>query len=386
MLSLRYITFGIASWFLIGVPVYSWQAASSRETERTTAIEFEQQGRNDEAGAAWRAFLKSHPDNAEAYAHLGLLEARQQRYDQAVSFYEKALALDPSFPALRLNLGLALFKGGQLRRAIDVFRPLLASDPADPANEQRLNILIGMAHYGLHEYKKAVPYLKSAAAHDTQNSELRLALAHSCLWSKQYQCVLDVYREILLLNAESAEADMLAGEAEDELKNRDGAIRQFRAAVKANPGQPDVHFGLGYLLWTQHQYEEAIAEFQAELMNNAGQLQAQIYMGDAWMQMNHPEKALPILERVAQNAPHLALPHLDLGIIYADAGRKDEALHELTTAARLTPDDVNIHWRLGRLYKSLGRNDEAKEEFATANKLHQAVDSDLLEKMKPAPN
>ncbi len=113
--------------------------------------------------------------------------------------------------------------------------------------------------------------------------------------------------------------------------------------------------------------------------------QAQIYMGDAWMQMSRPDTALPILERVAKKAPGLALPHLDLGIIYADAGRKEEALRELTTAARLTPDDVNVHWRLGRLYKSMGRNEEAKEEFATANKLHQAVDSDLLEKMKPAP-
>ena len=58
----------------------------------------------------------------------------------------------------------------------------------------------------------------------------------------------------------------------------------------------------------------------------------------------------------------------------------------MTTAARLAPEDVNVHWRLGRLYKSLGRNDEAKEEFTKANKLHQAVDSDLLQKMKPAPN
>jgi hypothetical protein len=31
----------------------------------------------------------------------------------------------------------------------------------------------------------------------------------------------------------------------------------------------------------------------------------------------------------------------------------------------------------------MGRNVAAKEEFATANKLHQAVDSDLLQKMKP---
>ncbi len=89
-----------------------------------------------------------------------------------------------------------------------------------------------------------------------------MLLAHSCLSAKQYQCVLDVYHEILLLNAESAEADMLAGEALDEMKNTAGAIEQFRAAVKADPREPNVHFGLGYLLWTQNQFDEAAKEFE----------------------------------------------------------------------------------------------------------------------------
>ena len=92
---------------------------------------------------------------------------------------------------------------------------------------------------------------------DPRNLELLLALAHSYLWSKQYQNVLDTYRAILLVDAESAEADMLAGEALDEMKDALGAIQQFRAAVQADPKMPDVHFGLGYLLWTQKQYTEA---------------------------------------------------------------------------------------------------------------------------------
>jgi tetratricopeptide (TPR) repeat protein len=32
------------------------------------------------------------------YAHMGLLEARQERYKEAVPFYRKALALNPHFP------------------------------------------------------------------------------------------------------------------------------------------------------------------------------------------------------------------------------------------------------------------------------------------------
>jgi tetratricopeptide (TPR) repeat protein len=226
--------------------------------------------------------------------------------------------------------------------------------------------------------------LKKAAANDPRNLELRLVLAHSCLWSSQYQCVLDVYREILTLNPESAEADMLAGEAQDGLKNRSGAIEQFRAAVKADPHQPEVHFGLGYLLWTQHQYEEAISEFNAELANNPNHVEARVYLGDARMQMNRPDLAQPILEDVTSRTPSAWLAHLDLGIIYADAGRLTEALTEMQKAATLAPGEVNTHWRLGRLYRAMGRNEEAQAEFSKARSLHTTEDQDLLHKMNPA--
>jgi len=49
---------------------------------------------------------------------------------------------------------------------------------------------MGVAHYGLGEFAEAVPYLKDATAGDAQNLPLRSVLAHSRLWSKQYQCVL----------------------------------------------------------------------------------------------------------------------------------------------------------------------------------------------------
>ena len=104
-----------------------------------------------------------------------------------------------------------------------------------------------MAHYGLGEYGQAVPFLKTAASVDTQNLQLRLALAHSCLWSKQYQCVLDTYHEMLALNAESARRRICWPVRPSEMKDYDGAIKQFRAAVKADPKEPDVHFGLGYI-------------------------------------------------------------------------------------------------------------------------------------------
>jgi Flp pilus assembly protein TadD len=152
-----------------------------------------------------------------------------------------------------------------------------------------------------------------------------------------------MYHKILALNAESAEADMLGGEALDEMKDTIGATQEFRAAVRANPKEPNVHFGLGYLLWTQSQFQEAAQEFHAKVN------------------------------------PTVSMVHLDLGKVYSESGQLPDAIKELQTAAKLAPKDVNPHWRLGQLYRSLGEMKQAKTELYIARNLNKVENDGLLE-------
>lgn len=345
------------------------------------AVSLEKQGKLDEAEAAWDAIAKQYPSNPEPLAHLGLLEARQEHYGAAIAYYRKAMALNPQMPGLRLNLGLALFKNGDYRKAIEQLGPLQKAQPGD----LRLNILMGMSHYGLAQFVAAAPYLKSASEQDTQNLTLLLTLAHSCLLSNQYPCVLDAYHRIIALNAESAEADMLVGEALDEMKDREGAIREFRAAIVANPKEPNVHFGLGYLLWTKTAYAEAAEQFQAEIANDPTHFLAMLYLADSDVQIGKTAEATPLLEKLVKLDPENAKAHLDLGAVYADRGQKEKAVPEFQAAARLAPEDVNAHWRLARLYKSMGRAAEAKAEFDKAGTLNKAADEHLLKIMTKIP-
>jgi tetratricopeptide (TPR) repeat protein len=360
------------------------QEAPAHPDHRQEALELEQQGKLDEAGAAWRAYVGAHPTDAEAFAHLGFLEAREEHYPQAIPDYRKALALGAKIPGLRLNLGLAQFKGGDLRGAVQTFDLLLKTTPKDSPDALRLATLIGLADYGSGEYAAAVPYLKQATAADPQNLPFRLALAHSCLWTKQYQCVLDVYHEIVTLNADSAEADMLAGEALDEMKDKAAAAQQFRAAVKADPKMPNVHFGLGYLLWGLLQFDEAAKEFQAELDNNPDHAQALTYLADSEIQMSQPEAAPPLLEKAIHIDPKIELAHLDLGILDSNAGKDVDALHELKIAERLNPEDQAVHWRLARFYKTMGRSAEAKAEFDRTKSLQKEADRSVFNKLHQA--
>jgi tetratricopeptide (TPR) repeat protein len=348
------------------------------------AILLQQAERNAEAESEWRIYLKAHPQSAEAYANLGLIEARLEHYKEAIPLYRKALALDPRMSGIRLNLGLACFKSGAMKEAVEAFTPLLKVYPADSPEYVRVATLIGMADYSLGDFVVAIPFLRTAANNDPSNISYRFSLAQSCLFAKQYQCVLDSYQEILKLNAESAAADMLAGQAYDEMKNANGAIEQFRAAVKADPKWPNAHFGLGYLLWTQNQYDEAAKEFAAELENVPDNAQAMTYLADCKVQLGQPTEAQPLVEKALKLDPNIGKAHMDLGIIYQDQGRLPDALRELTTAVKLTPQDANIHWRLARLYQALGRREEAKAEFEKTSSLHKAESDSVFTELKAA--
>lgn len=360
------------------------QTTAPQQQMREAAIAFEQQGQLADAESAWRNVLKARPSDAEAYAHLGLLEAHQEHYKEAIPLYRKALAINPVMPGLRLNLGLSLFKDGDMKEAIVAFAPLLKSTPPDSPDALRVNALIGMAHYGLAEYTAAIPYLKKAAKSDPANLGFRMALAQSCLASKQYECVLSTYREILDLNAESAEADMLAGQALDAMQNHQGAIEQFRAAVKANPKAPNAHFGLGYLLWTQTKYDEAAAEFSAELENLPEHAQALAFLADCDIHLSKEAEALPLAEKAVRIDPNIDRAHVDLAILYTNSGRREEALREFKEAIRLKPNESDTHWRLARLYQSMGRKEEAKAEFAITSNLHQQEKESVSSQLKAA--
>ncbi len=217
------------------------------------AFSLEREGKLAEAEAAWNALAKQFPARAEPLAHIGLIESKQQHYAEAIKYYKRALALNPHMPWPAAESRSCLLQQGDYRGAIAELEPLLRAQPGD----QQLTLLVGMSHYGLEQFSEASPLLKQASDHDPQNLTLLLTLAHSCLLSKQYPCVMDAYHQLIALNAESAEADMLVGEALDEMKDHEGAIRELRAAISADPKQPNVHFGLGYLLWTKGQYPEA---------------------------------------------------------------------------------------------------------------------------------
>src|ERR1700761_9029430 len=129
---------GLQVWFSLLILIAATAAIAQEARQKAFALEA--QGQNADAEQIWQGIATADPKNAEAFAHMGLLEARQNHLDQAVTYYRKAHALNPDMPGLQMNLGLALFKANRFQEAIKPFTAELEKHPGD----LRLTILLGM--------------------------------------------------------------------------------------------------------------------------------------------------------------------------------------------------------------------------------------------------
>jgi len=124
------------------------------EVHRNLGTTFVAQGRLDEAVLYYQWALALQPDNTETYLKLGLAFMLQGRLDQAVASYERAVALQPGNAEAHLILASGLRQQGRLDEAVLACRSAVALRPDDAVAHVFLSSLLltqGRFHEGWQE-------------------------------------------------------------------------------------------------------------------------------------------------------------------------------------------------------------------------------------------
>ena len=106
-------------FFLLLVVPATWysQASQGPVAIPRQALELQQAGDYAAAVNAYRNFLKTHPDDADALSNLGVVLVHLGRYSEAIEEYKAAERLRPGDWRIKLNLALAYRKSGRLHEA-----------------------------------------------------------------------------------------------------------------------------------------------------------------------------------------------------------------------------------------------------------------------------
>ena len=144
------------------------------------------------------------------------------------------------------------------------------------------------------------------------------------------------------------------------------AIENYRAALKADPNLPGIHFELAEMLSTLSTPEgtqEAQKEYEAALPANPRDAQSERRLGDMALQQNDLAKAYEHYSKAVQLQPSDTDASLGLAKVYMSRDEPQKAESLLQAALRQDPTNAVAHYRLSAIYRQSGRTAEAKREI-----------------------
>ncbi|MCU0422477.1 MAG: tetratricopeptide repeat protein [Bacteroidia bacterium] len=92
-----------------------------------------------EAKQAYETSLKYNPKQAEPYVGLGFLLAERYKFEEAIVWYNKALALDPDYEQALFNKAAAYFQLNKKKEAKLILQQLLKKNPKNEVVKTLLN-------------------------------------------------------------------------------------------------------------------------------------------------------------------------------------------------------------------------------------------------------
>ncbi len=264
----------------------------------------------------------SHYIMAGVYERLGDI-------DKAIQEYEKSLESGSDNSLTHIKLAASYIKKGNNQKAIGELKIASGLDPEAVEPHAILALLYALeekADLATSEYELA---LKNASKLDPKNTDIYRSLGVVYLQQKRFKEAKDVYRVILDLSPEDAEAHFYLANIYDTLNEDQLAEAELKKAIELNPQYPEALNYLGYMY-----VEQSRNLVQAELMI---------------------KKALAI---DPDNGAYVD----SLGWLYFKKGRTQEALKELEKAATLL-DDPEIYSHLGDVYFKMGDVNKAKNSW-----------------------
>ena len=278
-------------WFLVvvlgvvlggAVPA---RAASGGQASPPQAAELEN------AVRAYRALLARAPGDARVRSNLGAALAALGRYEEAIQAYQEALGLAPADPVIRLNLALAYYKSADIPRAAEELDRLHREQPGD----LRTTLLLADCRLRLGEYDAVPGLLRPVEAADPDNRAVLYMLGMALIRSgKPEEGQLRV--EKLMQGGDTAEAHYLLGAASFLGREYPRALQDFAKALALNPGLPSLRSYYGQALLFTGDPDGAERELRDALAADPNDYDANYYLASILAVRQRPAEARPLVE------------------------------------------------------------------------------------------
>ena len=362
--------------FLILLFAHPSQAQTTAQSRRAATNNFatlaaqaeqaSQQDRLDDAIALYRKALALKPSWSEGWWSLGTIQYDRSNFKSAATAFQHAVVLEPKKGSPRIMLGLCEFELGQDDAALKHIEEgkQLGLNP-DPQFQQVMLYHEGVLLSRKGRFNAAEDVLSQLSKSGVQSEELTLALGMTSLQirPKDLPAENTPGREVVR-RAGQAEALIAAGKFDD-------AREAYRRLASDYPDYPNIDYAYGQILLNLGDVDDAVAAFQQELKNSPQSVPARLEIAAARYQSDSAE-GLPYAQEAVRLAPQLPFAHYLYGLLLLDTGDFQQAIPHLEFAVTGLKREPGVYFALGQAYARAGRKQNAARARATFLQLKQA--------------
>ncbi len=175
-----------------------------------------------------------------------------------------------------------------------------------------------------------------------------------------------VYRQVLKIHPDHADALNLSGVAAFQLGDVERALKLIRKAISVQPDHVDAHNNLGNVLKALDRLDEADAAYRRALEIMPDYVGVHFNLGIVLEALDRPDEAEAAYRRALELKPDFAEACLNRGNALKAMGRLHEAISAYQRALEMAPDHADGHNNLGSALREMGELDEAAAAYRRA--------------------
>jgi len=304
--------------------------------------------------------LDSQLDALHAYA---TCLVRLKRMDEAVTAFQKALALRPDDSHERLVLASIQLMAHKPQDAIATVQALLEAPDVTADTLQ----IASAAYEDAGDTPKAVSTLRQALLLEPRNVSLYLDFANICFTHESFQVGIDVLTEGLLLQPKADDLYVARGVLYVQLAQYDKAEADFEKAYELNPNQSLSTAAQGLAAVQANDLDHALESVQAKLARKPND-PLLLYLQADVLSQKGADPGTPEFQLAMQSAkkavalqPTLAAARGVLAKLYMQTGQYPEAIEQCRKALAIDPKDQTAVYRLIQALRKTGDKKEIPE-------------------------
>jgi tetratricopeptide (TPR) repeat protein len=331
------------------------QQAMSRSDFKTAAENYQQA-------------VKIHPESAEMWANLGLMEHEGGEYAEAMKSFERAIHLKPSLYVPNLFLGIDSLHAGNTSAAIQSLVKAERINKTDPEAPLEL----GRAYSSAGNFPAAQKQFARAAELDPRQSDAWLGEGLAYLDQVEVDA-----RKLSTDAPQSAYAQALYAESMTRQARYLEATDAFRKAIAVQPQPPCLHADFGFMYVKQQKIQDAESEFKQE----AASCGIPEFLAQERAAGTVDEDTYQLLSAARNGAPVTpsASLHNPLGELYSSIKTNQAlALQALAHFQEMAPNSAPSHVLLGDVYRQRHHYDDAQAQYKLALEISPADHAALL--------